>query len=194
MEAKQLVTLDAWEGFQCENSKQMYPFMMVIHSFAMTRVTAVGALSPMGPPPQPLSSYTMVSLDGGRCCCCHTCFFNYMNTIDDYGQLDQQNKYHCSCPPNPFVVLNHDSTEPSSLPYLALQLVHHHSHDKHKPNRDHTYDLDCISTRILHHWKTLFLCTFCSCEHLLSTTTSVEKSYDKCPPFRWCGYLTPGCT
>ena len=82
MEAKQLVTLDAWEGFQADISKQMYPFMMVIHSFAMTRATAVGALSPMGPPPQPLSSYTMVSLDGGRCCCCHTYFFNYMNSIE----------------------------------------------------------------------------------------------------------------
>ena len=56
--------------------------------------------------------------------------------VDDYGQLDQQNECHHSCPPNPFIVLNHDSTEPSSLPYLALQLVHHHSHDKHKPNRD----------------------------------------------------------
>ena len=21
-------------------------------------------------------------LDGGRCCCCHTCFLNYMNTIE----------------------------------------------------------------------------------------------------------------
>ena len=21
-------------------------------------------------------------LDGGRCCCCHTCFFNYTNTIE----------------------------------------------------------------------------------------------------------------
>ena len=39
----------------------------------------------------------------------------------------------------------------------------------------------------------LFLHTFGSCEHLLSST-SVQKSYDKCPPYRWCGYLTPGCT
>ena len=28
----------------------------------------------------------------------------------------------------------------------------------------------------------LFLHTFCSCEHVLSST-SVEKSYDKCPPY-----------
>ena len=82
MEAKQLVSLDTWEGFQCDISKQMNPFMMVIHSFAMTQATAADALSPMGPPSQPLSSYTMVSLDGGRSCCCHTCFFNYMNTIE----------------------------------------------------------------------------------------------------------------
>ena len=70
-----MVTLDAWEGFQCDISKQMNPFMMGIHSFAMTWATVGGALSPRGPPPHPLSSYTMVSLDGGRCCCCHTCFF-----------------------------------------------------------------------------------------------------------------------
>ena len=24
----------------------------------------------------------ILSLDGGRCCCCHTCFFNYTNTIE----------------------------------------------------------------------------------------------------------------
>ena len=28
----------------------------------------------------------------------------------------------------------------------------------------------------------LFLCTFCSCEHILSST-SVEKSNDKCLPY-----------
>ena len=39
--------------------------------------------------------------------------------VDDYRQLDQQNEYHHSCPPNPFIVLNHDSTELSSLPYLV---------------------------------------------------------------------------
>ena len=24
----------------------------------------------------------ILCLDGGRCCCCHTCFFNFMNTIE----------------------------------------------------------------------------------------------------------------
>ena len=24
----------------------------------------------------------ILCLDGRRCCCCHTCFFNYMNTIE----------------------------------------------------------------------------------------------------------------
>ena len=59
-----MVTLDAWEGFRCDISKQMNPFMMVIHSFAMTRASAGGASSPMGPPPQPPSSYTMVTQVG----------------------------------------------------------------------------------------------------------------------------------
>ena len=56
--------------------------------------------------------------------------------VDDYRQLDHQNGYCCSCPPNPFIVLNHDSTELLSFPYLVLQLVHHHSHDEHKPSGD----------------------------------------------------------
>ena len=38
--------------------------MMVIHSFAMTWASAGGALSSMGPPPQPPSSYTMVTQVG----------------------------------------------------------------------------------------------------------------------------------
>ena len=148
-------------------------------------------------------------------------------------------------------MLNHDSTEPSSLPYLAMQLVHHHSHDKHKPNEMNKFGslkiqkatrlgevikvhigysmvdsahglwvavgllhplfqwhfgaMDIVNTNLLqvylheddrtshlrHTIGKLFLHTFCSCEHLLSST-SVQKSYDKCPLYRWCGYLTPG--
>ena len=154
--------------------------------------------------------------------------------VDDYRQLDQQNEYHHLCPPNPFIVLNHDSTEPSSLPYLALQLVHHHSHDKHKPNGDEQKDpkghytwrsdrtsywiqhgrfcswtvgssrltspafsmaswcKDIVNTNLSqvylheddrtsylrHTVGKLFLHTFCSCEHLLSST-SVQKCHDK---------------
>ena len=39
----------------------------------------------------------------------------------------------------------------------------------------------------------LFSCSFRSCEQILSST-SVQKSCVKCLPYRWCGYLTPGCT
>ena len=63
MEAKRLVTLDTWEGFRCDISKQMNPFMMVIHSFGMTPASAASG-NPMGPPPQPPSSYTMVAQVG----------------------------------------------------------------------------------------------------------------------------------
>ena len=32
----------------------------------------------------------ILTLDGGRCCCCHTCFFNYTNTIEFFHPKNKQ--------------------------------------------------------------------------------------------------------